>query len=353
MSNDTRDTGGRLATEGFLRWWVGDPSALRILVQDGDAATELVTLLNSQVLHDAVEVFVPTGELKSEHEQMTLFEYQGNIADVGDDLFVVDDGGYIATQSYCSVPYLAIASPTVIDIADSSDYSAFLTDAQVALETGLFPEQLTHPAVHIAQSVPLAGDIFEARGSLLLDRNRMFRRGIHGHPMFGLNDPSIGARLLQAPHRDSSFFSNWSGSAPDQGWEPGGGIGRYLTALQLLKSKFEMTGEPTRISGFGHYLNTHDVGCLYPAIPGMHIGWRGAEHWIYLTDSNRMFGVGRHAAIAAEALVMSGGSTDDAATRFAETTGHKFDAAKAAVDSVAPFLAEHGMAMAKTGTATQ
>ncbi|OEJ39802.1 hypothetical protein AR457_18415 [Streptomyces agglomeratus] len=265
--------------------------------------------------------------------------YEGSFGEPGGEGSIGSDF-YLQVQSYGVSAYMSVVGPTLLRVADESDFEAFLDDADRARHDGVFADFLTHPVMQLAD-LPALGAGPSGDGPLLR---------LHVAADGGVSTSPAGRRLGEPGDAFTVLEENWRRYNEESGqpcpvalglvlpedvrsaalaarpW-----LGRYLAAVDGLRDLRARGLDRLRVSGFG--------GRMLPAleaVPGADTGsdvplllWNEDASFLYSahsahsTDSGhgpgagrRLFQLERKAAQAAEALLVLG--SRPAAAEFAD-----------------------------------
>ncbi|MFB1048016.1 daptide biosynthesis RiPP recognition protein [Streptomyces chrestomyceticus] len=215
----------------------------------------------------------------------------------GDELIVADDI-YIQILDYSSLAYLSVAGPTAVRITCLEDLQAFLADADRAMCSGDWSEQLAHPSVQLADQAALADP--GGRPSpqrVYVTAEGQVRTGIGGTDLAHIDAGAEAvAAALDSQETDSSLdamipHERLAQAAADRPW-----LARYLQALETRRRLTRRYGCGIAVSGFGTRFQ--------PGLPKQPA--EGAEAPLLLqlardtyavrTQDDRLFRLGRDAA---------------------------------------------------------
>jgi hypothetical protein len=257
MPTDVRPTESDLIGARALREWItGERSAYsRVFVVEDGAAT--ACLDGVAVQGDAV--LLPAGG-ESYEGPADAVPYTGALAEIGDELFFGERG--VELQDYVAAAFVQIIGPTAVCLLDASGWQAFLDDADLARETGVFPSALIDPWVLLAD-----------RGALMrpteLTTPSTVRVRSDGRVSVGIRGEIIGdvddlSTLLAIPRPGVAALD---GVAPrekivddlnSREW-----IGRYLGATDLMKM-LKYSNGAAKILGFGWSLVDDELADAEP-----------------------------------------------------------------------------------------
>jgi len=262
-----------------------------------------------------------------------VIAYEGSFGEPGGEGSIGSDF-YLQVQSYGVSAYMSVVGPTLLRVAEESDFEAFLDDADRAWHDGVFADFLTHPVMQLAD-LPALGAGPSGDGPLLR---------LHIAADGGVSISPSGRRLGTLGDEFAVLEENWRRCNEESGqpcpvalglvlsedvrsaalaarpW-----LGRYLAAVEGLRDLRARGLDRLRVSGFG--------GRMLPALdagPGADTGsdiplllWNEDVSFLCSADSGngpgtgrRLFQLERKAAQAAEALLVLGSRA--AAAEFAD-----------------------------------
>lgn len=293
---------------------VGDACGTVVLEND-----EHVDVLFQTGLVDGESlVFAPdSGPARMGADRPGVIRYAGSIADSGSE-FSVDDEFFLQIQAYGISEFMSVVGPTLVRIADRTDFEVFLADADRAWSDGTFPAFLTNPVVHLADLTGLGADVaadgpafrlhvaVDGRLSTSPGGSPLGRLGESTLPMLRkkwarLNADSAApcAVCLGAVVNESDRCAQLS----DRPW-----LGRYLAALSALRGAATRGATGVRVSGFGGWA-VADLGGVPPIDDVLAPLVLFADDAAYLHEprSGRTFRLDHRAAGVLEVLVACGG----------------------------------------------
>ncbi|RXS69400.1 hypothetical protein EST92_25660 [Streptomyces sp. TM32] len=268
---------------------------------------------------------------------VTVVRYSGRFCEAGDEMLV--EGAYaVELQDYLAAAYLPVVGLTVVRIMNEADWKAFLQDADLAYDQGVFVEQLAHPSVLLADKGPLgflqpttAGDLLRlhvtadgevrpsAGGAVLgtvADSLAELEEAARQLPRGGVGD------LHSAVSCDVVYDA-----LVERPWLP-----RYIRALEALRAT-RQDGSVHRVSGFGgRMVEGLDVGRVEPVEAPLLL-WNETEALLNDTVSGRWFRLGCDAARLVE-LVVTAGSRSAAEGSAVALLGMPVSVARQAIDAV-------------------
>ncbi len=240
----TRDAGSDLVGARALREWAsgGGGAFSRVFLVESHAHADRV----AEVAIDTDVVLLPTdsGPWKGVARHVG---YTGALREVGDELFLGDRG--VELEDYVAAAFVQIVGPTVVCLVDGASSRAFLADAELARQTGVFPSALIDQRVLLANRDALVGpDELEPPRAIRVCADGSVGIGVRGDVIGGIDELRS---LLAAPLPRAMALGEGAAalaSAADvtsPSW-----IGRYLTATDIMKA-LTLANGIARISGFG------------------------------------------------------------------------------------------------------
>lgn len=235
-----------------LRAWITGEGLDRSRVFFVDAGA---TAEDLEEVADRGDVILVPEASRAYGRRAATVHYRGALAAVGDELFFGERS--VELQDYVAAAFVQIVGPTAVCFSDASGWQAFLVDAELARETGVFPAALIDPRVILAD-----------RGALSQPNDlvtpRAFRVHADGRVSIGMQGEVIGevGELPTLLTRRQPGVAALGGIAPraemladlsDRRW-----IGRYLLATDLVKM-LGLANGAARISGFGWSLVEDDL----------------------------------------------------------------------------------------------
>lgn len=173
LPEDAREQ-SRVIGSRLIDWFSGrgtgpsrpaDPGSVRTVFLESAEHLDLVTDPHTGVAGAGSYVFFPEGGARPRHNtEACLVPYAGSLAFPGDELVIGDDN-FFQVLDYRASAYLSVVGLTAVRIADEDDYAAFVADADLAYREGVFPAQLLHPLVTLADrcalgdGLPCAGPV--------------------------------------------------------------------------------------------------------------------------------------------------------------------------------------------------
>ncbi|KUN84529.1 daptide biosynthesis RiPP recognition protein [Streptomyces griseoruber] len=120
-------------------------AARTVVLED---AAHLAALLASDAVDADTMIFVPGVEGSAgSADSPTVIGYEGSLAEPGTE-FTHDPGFYLQIQAYGISEYMSVVGPTLVRVADATDFESYLLDADRAHDQGMFADshQPRHPA---------------------------------------------------------------------------------------------------------------------------------------------------------------------------------------------------------------
>jgi len=276
-------------------------------------------------------IFVPPGAGALAPRGATVVEYAGSLSQPGDEL-VLGDEVYVERQDYVGSAFLGVAGPTVIKVDGEDDHLAFLADADVAVEDGTFPPQLTHPAVVLADVCCLGGaPSCPGLVRLHVSAEGQVRTSAGGRVLGAIGDgadrltcnlhdgPCASAGVPLGLRRDAEAARPW--------------LPRYVAAVEALRRMHAHGRRECRVSGFGHRLvpgvDSHPLEAT--ALPLL--VWDDEGCVLFDLSGRHAFRVGLDAGRLLELLFVTG-SRDAASELAASLLGLDAVVARQAVDQL-------------------
>ncbi|WP_349884832.1 daptide biosynthesis RiPP recognition protein [Microbacterium sp. WHRI 7836] len=186
--------------------------------------------------------------------------YDGAVSEPGDEVFFGERG--VELQDYVAAAFIQIIGPTAVRFFDASSWQAFIDDAELARDTGVFPTALIDPRVLLADRHTLsAPDGFDVPSALRIGDDGSVRAGVQGEVLGEVGDlPAILATPLPRAASLSGIAprERIAGDLGAHEW-----IGRYLRATDLIKM-LGLGNGTARISGFGWLLVDDDLADAEP-----------------------------------------------------------------------------------------
>ncbi|MFI1709723.1 daptide biosynthesis RiPP recognition protein [Streptomyces griseoruber] len=122
-------------------------AARTVVLED---AAHLAALLASDAVDADTMIFVPGVEGSAgSADSPTVIGYEGSLAEPGTE-FTHDPGFYLQIQAYGISEYMSVVGPTLVRVADATDFESYLLDADRAHDQGMFADFLTNPAIQLA-----------------------------------------------------------------------------------------------------------------------------------------------------------------------------------------------------------
>ncbi|MDX3854076.1 daptide biosynthesis RiPP recognition protein [Streptomyces sp. AK02-01A] len=333
-----------------LQWGTGRPLAAlsprppftaTVVLED---AVHLDALLGSGVAGPGTVVLVSGDEPSAEpvrHESgAEVITWQGSLGEPGAEAGLHPDF-YLQVQAYSITPYLSVLGPTLIRIAEEADFQAYLDDAEQALARGEFSAFLTHPSVQLGDLGALGGDP-EGDGPglrLYVAADGTVRVSPGGAPLGPVGTSPAGL------HRAWRESPGALGALPDAAsrterltarpW-----LGRYLAAVGAVREAVTRGLDQPRVSGFGGRVVAALDGFAAPrdqSATAPLLLWNDERALIHHTGDRRTVALSTDAALAAEALLVTGSAR--AAAGYADPD---------TVDAVAAYFAGIGLPLTES-----
>ncbi len=280
--------------------------------------------------------------------------YDGAFREPGDEM-ILDGRHTFELQDYVAAPFISIVGLTVIRQASAEGVAAFLSDADMARESGVFVDQLLSSAVLLDSRASFLG-ADPAGGSLArvhVTRGGEYRDGPDGLLLGVVGDAraDLEARAIEGAGRGRAFArlvdrGTLEADLDDRPW-----LARYVAAVDLLR---QWDGVPARpaISGFGgHLVPALDelpapAGIVSADAPYLLTG-DGEEYVLIDPSSRRRFRLGADAARGVECLIATGDESA-AASLLAAELGRRTNAAMVAVCEIRERFAGVGLDLLAT-----
>jgi hypothetical protein len=239
---------------------------------------------------------------------------EGGLEHPGDELVLAGEL-YVQTFDYGSLPYLSIAGPTVVRITCAEDHAAFLADADLAAERGVWVEALSHAAVQLADAATLAApDRWPGTGRLYVTAAGAVRTGVGGSDLARVEDGAAAlAGALAAHGGDPTLDAVVERSVLLAGAAARPWLGRYLRAVEVRRCLSGRFGGPTAVSGFGMRLTAGLPTVPVEAPDAPLIVENGGTAYAVMNGGTRLFRLGRDAARLLEVFAALGPEGRDGA----------------------------------------
>lgn len=197
-------------------------------------------------------LFAPVGA--SVETGARVVRYDGAFDDVGDVLHVA--GHAVELQHYASAAYVELLGPTAMRFLDAGGWRAFLADADLARESGMFPTTLTDARLRLADAEVLRApfDLSSPR-ALHLRADGQVTAGAQGAVFGGPGD--LGALFATPRPRWTALAGIVDPGELVRGLAARPWLGRFLGATELAAVLGDDTGE---IDGFGWSVPTVPEG---------------------------------------------------------------------------------------------
>ncbi|MFJ1708375.1 daptide biosynthesis RiPP recognition protein [Kitasatospora sp. NPDC088346] len=236
-------------------------------------------------------------------------------ASLGDDF-------YLQVQNYSISEYVSVIGPTLVRLADETDFEVWLRDADTAREKGEFVDFLANPALLVADLPGLGGPL-DGAGP---------RHRLHVRADGEVSVSPYGSALGRLGDRPEDLEAAWqranaAGGHPcavalatavpearrtaelaGRPW-----LAEYLTAVDALR-ELRSRGIPrARVSGFGGRLRPENQRTEPLRTPGRHLVlWTDESAYLYTAEGSRLFEL-NHAAGELAELLLCRGSVEAAA----------------------------------------
>ncbi|WP_051837632.1 daptide biosynthesis RiPP recognition protein [Streptomyces sp. NRRL WC-3742] len=263
-------------------------TALEIVAEPG---ADLGPLLGSGLVTEDTWIFADrdTAAGLADATPATVIPTDGSFRYSGDEIVLADEI-YIQVFDYSSIGFLTVAGPTVVRITGDEDLAAFLADADRAVAEGVFPEQLAHPSVQLADLTALAAsEVLGGVSRLHLDVDGTLRTG-PGAPA-GAEAPEAVAAL------DGVLTPGLLAEAhAERPW-----LARYVRALDAVRRLNSRRPGSVQVSGFGvRFCDGLPAGPVEDVDAPLAVAVDGRPH-LLLGAELRMFRVNREAAVVFDA----------------------------------------------------
>ncbi|MFY4722020.1 daptide biosynthesis RiPP recognition protein [Streptomyces sp. LaBMicrA B280] len=301
----------------------GRESALTVVLEDSE---HLSALFASDVVDASTMVFAP-GHAGGTDGPVVI-GYEGSLSEPGAE-FSHDPGFYLQIQAYGISEYMSVVGPTLIRVADGTDFEIYLRDADRARHEGVFAEFLTNPVIQLAD-LPALGAGPQDDGPVL--RLHVGRSGELSTSPGGKRLGTVGDSLDQIAvewarvNSESAqpcavCLGGWlpeptrASALAERPW-----LGRYLAALHGIRDLRARGLNITGVSGFGRRLVAalselpDAADAVDPALPLLL--WTDDSVYAHSASHGRSFQLDRATAEVTEALLVCG--SVEAAARFAD-----------------------------------
>ena len=268
-------------------------------------------------------VFAPAGSARRGDPR--LVEYHGDFCAPGDEM-TLDGRDTFELQEYVAAPFISIVGLTVIRQGSAEGVAAFLSDADMAKESGVFVDQLLTTAVLLDSWASFLGadPAGESLARVHVTRGGEYRDGPDGLLLGTVGDErdDIEARAMDGASRGRAFARVISRATLEADLDDRPWLARYVGAIDLLR---QWDGVPARpaISGFGgHLVRALEElpalsGVVSAAAPYLLTG-DGEEYVLIDPSSRRRIRLDAEAARAAECLIATGDESAATALLAAE-----------------------------------
>lgn len=286
------------------------PAATAVLAD----VRQLKAVVASGAVGEGSVVFVP-GPVELPEVGCTVVEYSGAVDEAGTEMTVGEEF-FLYVQDYATSEYLSVVGPTLVRLTGEEDLQSFLADADRALAEGVFPGFLSSPTVRLAD-VPALGFGVSADGPQLrlwVDPDGAVSTSPAGVALGSTaSTPDELARAWDARNgADPAQCAVCLAGAVDPGatgaaltdrpWLP-----RYLAALEARRDLTARGVVLQGLSGFGaRLLDGADIGADQSSVDVPLLGWTDAEAYLWDVAGGRALRCNRDAAVAVEALLLTG-----------------------------------------------
>ncbi|WNI16181.1 daptide biosynthesis RiPP recognition protein [Actinacidiphila sp. ITFR-21] len=301
---------------------VGAPAAARTVLLDDASLAEPLTAAGLVDGHSVV--FVPQDPseaaepARSDAAAPTYVGYGGSLAEPGGELSLGQEF-FLESRDYAAAAYMPLLGPTLVTVTGPDDFELFLADADLARETGRFPEFAVAAPVRLAQLPALSADRDGDGPGLRL----------HVDADGGVSTAWSGVRVGTLDDGPAGLYQTWQdvnessaagcavclGAVLDEPGRLAGltarpWLGDYLAAVDSLRTLTARGMAGLRVAGFGaRLLPEPDTDADPVPDPGRRravllLGDDGA--CLHQPSTGRTFRLGTGAARCAEALLTLG-----------------------------------------------
>ena len=323
-----------------MSWGTGKAGLLPAPPADGAAATvvleradQLAAAVASGLAGPQSVVFAPAATDDADPADAaggpTVVRYEGSLSDSGGE-FSVGSSFFLQSQTYGVSPYMSVVGPTLVRIADETDFQFYLDDADRARQAGAWSDFLTHPVIQLTDVCALGGGPAAdgPRWRLHVAASGAVSTSPHGSPLGTLGD---------SPEQLERAWTGFGAATGGQGCPVClGGVldqrvraqalaarpwlGRYLAALDAIRDLRARGLSEPRVSGFGGRLLPELAGPGPAADAGSAAAplllWTDQAAFVHTVDPSRTFRLDPALAPAVEALLCCGSAEDP--ERFAD-----------------------------------
>lgn len=176
-----------------------------------------------------------------------VVRYSGGWGEVGDELFFGERA--VELQDYVAATFVQIIGPTAVCFTNAAGWHAFLVDADIARDTGVFPSALIDPRVILAGRTALArpGELMTPTAIRVRSDGRV-SVGVRGE-IIGSVDDLPGLLTIPLPRVAAlggiAAREELTADLTCREW-----IERYLDATDLVKM-LHLANGAAKLSGFG------------------------------------------------------------------------------------------------------
>lgn len=324
VSSITAPRSGHRAATAFEQYVGGRRAIVEGAVFFLESGEHLETVLLQAGPGDVV--FAPAGSARPRDPRVV--GYRGEFRRPGDDM-TLDGGRSIRVQEYVAAPFISIDGPTVFRQGRAEGVAAFLSDADMARDSGVFVDQLTSSVVLLDSSASFLG-VDPARDPLArvhVTRSGEYRDGPDGLLLgiVGEERADLEARALEDARRGRAFARIVDRGVLEADLDDRPWLGRYIAALGLLRSGHGAPNRPA-VSGFGgHLVRVLDdlpalAGVVSAETPYL-LTADGEEYLLVDAAGRRRLRLGIDAARAAECLAVTADESAASALLAAELGG--------------------------------
>ncbi|MBT2586674.1 daptide biosynthesis RiPP recognition protein [Arthrobacter sp. ISL-95] len=233
-----------------------------------------------------------------------IIPVSGSFDAAGEEL-LVDGTLSLEIQDYVAIPFVNLVGVTVVRITTEEDWQAFFDDAEEAIRSGYFVQQLTEVNAVLAERRLLSR---ASEDNLLLTRLHIawdgsVRTGPYGTKIGKVGDSLTDIRVRAVSLRPESavaaVYYPWDiqDSLEAKPWIP-----RYLAALDAWKFVPREDRANTSLVGFGISLYGATLNDGLPPADFPFILKKATDHTLLDTKTGRLFKIGTDAAAIIEAV---------------------------------------------------
>ncbi|WP_354639238.1 daptide biosynthesis RiPP recognition protein [Kitasatospora camelliae] len=313
MSGEMRD---------LMAWATGSRGPGRVIVlEDSRHVGEVQDMLGAESADGRRHRIFAPGDRMDLGENVT--GYGGSFRECDAEASLGDDF-YLQVQNYSISQYVSVIGPTLVRVADETDFEVWLADADTAREKGEFAEFLANPALLVAD-LPGLGAPLDGAGP----RNRLYVRA-DGEVTVSPYGSALGRLGDGLEGLDTAWQRANTGAHPcavtlatavpealrvaalqSRPW-----LGAYLLAVDALREMRSRGIPRVRVSGFGGRLRPENGLAEPVGAPARHLVlWTDDAAYLYTSEGSRLFALNRAAGELAELLLCQG--SVEAAARYA------------------------------------